>query len=689
MRFGWFFSSDRNLHSTSSLFFLTLPLSLSQLSSCKLRYRSIMEVLSFSFLALLLLKLVAAQSATDPIEVAALKKLVDYWDLGRSLNLTTDPCSQGAAWSSQDANPRVACDCVGTNCHITHLKIYALDITGEIPKELFELKQLMDLNLGQNVLSGPIPVEIGQLSNMQYLSLGINNLTGQVPSELGNLTKLKSLSFSSNNFSGHLPSDLRKLTSLEQLYIDSSGVSGPIPPELADLKSLQIIWASDNLFTGKLPAFLGNFTNLRNLRFQGTLLEGPIPSSFGALTKLEDLRISELTTEDSSLDFLENLTSLSILLLRNCWLTGKLPERLSTFSKLQILDLSFNKLTGQIPNSFQDFASLQYLFLGNNNLSGELPANIASPGLVALDVSFNHISGNLPLNSAKLGSSLNVVGTKINAISLQDKKAFEMLHCLQGNTKCSNENVASSFSIKCGGPDKTSASGIKFDDDSEILGAASLYTNTNYNWAVSNTGTFISNPKGPQYIARTDSQITGTLDSEIYKTARISASSLRYFGLNLKNGLYTVDLHFAEIAIEDSQSWRALGRRLFDVYIQGKRVLKDFNIEVEAGGSKRALVKTFNANVTNTIMEIHFFWAGRGTCCIPYQSTYGPLVTAIHASQVDVESSTGSDKKGVGKIVGIAVGSAAGLIVLASIFYVWWTKESSGHLRVNTDSPRK
>lgn len=153
MRFGWFFSSDRNLHSTSSLFFLTLPLSLSQLSSCKLRYRSIMEVLSFSFLALLLLKLVAAQSATDPIEglspvsrltfllslwnstvfgnwlfvwvplksVAALKKLVDYWDLGRSLNLTTDPCSQGAAWSSQDANPRVACDCVGTNCHITHL----------------------------------------------------------------------------------------------------------------------------------------------------------------------------------------------------------------------------------------------------------------------------------------------------------------------------------------------------------------------------------------------------------------------------------------------------------------------------------------------------------------------------------------------------------------------------------------
>lgn len=37
--------------------------------------------------------------------------------------------------------------------------------------------------------------------------------------------------------------------------------------------------------------------------------------------------------------------------------------------------------------------------------------------------------------------------------------------------------------------------------------------------------------------------------------------------------------------------------------------------------------------MTNGIMDVHFFWAGRGTCCIPYQSTYGPLVSAIHVSQ--------------------------------------------------------
>lgn len=129
-------------------------------------------------------------------------------------------------------------------------------------------------------------------------------------------------------------------------------------------------------------------------------------------------------------------------------------------------------------------------------------------------------------------------------------------------------SVAASFSVKCGGTEQISSSGIKFDDDSENLGAASMYMNSNYQWAVSTTGNFISNPKGPLYIAKTDTQITGTLDSELYKTARISPSSLRYYGLSLKNGKYTVELHFAEITMDDGQSWKGLGKRLFDIYIQ-------------------------------------------------------------------------------------------------------------------------
>lgn len=95
-----------------------------------------------------------------------------------------------------------------------------------------------------------------------------------------------------------------------------------------------------------------------------------------------------------------------------------------------------------------------------------------------------------------------------------------------------------------------------------------MYTSSNRQWAVSSTGNFISNPNGPQYITSTDTQIVGTLDSELYKTARISPSSLRYYGLGLRNGRYKIELHFAEIQMEDTRSWKGLGRRLFDIFIQ-------------------------------------------------------------------------------------------------------------------------
>lgn len=63
---------------------------------------------------------------------------------------------------------------------------------------------------------------------------------------------------------------------------------------------------------------------------------------------------------------------------------------------------------------------------------------------------------------------------------------------------------------------------------------------------------YVSNPNGPQYVAQTDSQITETLESELYKAGRILPSSLRYYGLGLKNGKYSVELHFAEIQMDYS-----------------------------------------------------------------------------------------------------------------------------------------
>ena len=63
--------------------------------------------------------------------------------------------------------------------------------------------------------------------------------------------------------------------------------------------------------------------------------------------------------------------------------------------------------------------------------------------------------------------------------------------------------------------------------------------------------------------------------------------------------------------------------------MQGRRVLKDFNIANEAQGVGKELIKEFPAHVSTNDLEIRFYWAGKGTTNIPYRSVYGPLISAI------------------------------------------------------------
>lgn len=62
-------------------------------------------------------------------------------------------------------------------------------------------------------------------------------------------------------------------------------------------------------------------------------------------------------------------------------------------------------------------------------------------------------------------------------------------------------------------------------------------------------------------------------------------------------------------------------------------MLKDFDILKETGGeSFSALSKTYKAQVSENYIEIHLFWAGKGTCCVPGPGIYGPTISAISAT---------------------------------------------------------
>lgn len=65
------------------------------------------------------------------------------------------------------------------------------------------------------------------------------------------------------------------------------------------------------------------------------------------------------------------------------------------------------------------------------------------------------------------------------------------------------------------------------------------------------------------------------------------------------------------------------------IFDQGRLVQKDFNIEDEAGGVNKPIVKPFIAEVFDNTLEIRFYWAGKGTNGIPVRGVYGPLISAI------------------------------------------------------------
>ncbi|KAK9937493.1 hypothetical protein M0R45_014277 [Rubus argutus] len=623
-----------------------------------------------------------SQVTTHPSEVRALNSVFHKWNISpkqKQWNISGDPCSGAAidnavTTSNEAYNPLIKCVCSNSTCHITELIVKALDVVGEIPEELWSLTFLINLDLRQNYLTGPLSPSIGNLTRMQFLSFTMNALSGEIPKELGKLTDLRSLAFSTNNFSGPLPPELGNLTNLEQIYIDSSGVSGAIPSTYAKLQNLVTVWASDNEFTGRIPDFIGNWSKLTALLFQGNSFEGPVPFTLSNLPSLTELRISDVKNANgsSSLGFLKNMTSLNILVLRNNNISDLIPSNIGEYQLLSQLDLSFNDISGQIPDSLFKLSSLSILFLGNNKLNGTLPT-YKSPSLLSVDLSYNNLVGSFPswVNEDQL--QLNLVANNFSIESSNNSVLPRGLNCLQKNFPCNRgPGIYYNFSIKCGGPQFKSSNQIVYEKENELLGPATYFVTDTNRWGVSNAGYF-SQGNDPHYTIFSSSQFKNTLDSELFQTARLSTSSLRYYGLGLENGNYTVNLQFAEQVILDSTTWKSNGRRVFDIYIQGILVFKDFDIRKEAGASLQALRKEYKAQVSENYLEIHLFWAGKGTCCVPVPGTYGPAISAISATpdfkpNVSNNPPTGKRKR-TWLIVGIVVGGGV-LILVMLVFYL-------------------
>ncbi|CAA6665681.1 unnamed protein product [Spirodela intermedia] len=594
-----------------------------------------------------------------PSLIEALKQIASKLKIPETLwNFSLNPCTQWIKINESFFNHHVYCQEITTTAtnattnttwHVVSIEIKAADLAGVLPEEFGKLSYLSFLDLSRNYISGSIPAANWTSLPLKNINVLANRISGTIPEEIGNIKTLESLFLESNMMQGPLPRSLGSLSNLKRLLLSCNNFSGELPETLGNLKNLTDIRLDGTEISGKIPSFIGNWTQLQRLDMQGTSLEGPFPPEFSSFQAIMELRVSDLKNTGGSFPPLEKLISLKELVLRNCSISGSIPGYIGLFTQLQILDLSFNNLTGEIPKSFENLGRLTTMYLTSNKLTGSIPEWIKSTRK-NMDISYNTFTdlSSAPPNCEQ--ESRNYVA------SFSSTTSDSIASCLKKDLPCDGTPKNYNLFINCGG-ESVIVDGNEYERDTSLEGKSKYFLSSSRKWAYSSTGYFIWAPDAP-FVEENASLFTMP-NTELYKTARLNPLSLKYYGLCLQPGNYTVKLHFAEIVFTPPPTFGSLGRRVFDVSIQGKQVLRDFNIVAAANGTGKGVIRNFTALVEVGTLEIHFVWSGKGTNSIPDRSLYGPLISAIS-----------TNKLSIGATVGIVVAST--VLVMLMIFGLVW-----------------
>ncbi|KAL1829621.1 hypothetical protein ACET3Z_008033 [Daucus carota] len=604
------------------------------------------------------------QEEIDALQEIASTMGATYWkfngDLCQIEIVGTTPTKPEGSESSVD------CECDfdnSTTCHVVRIVLKRYNLPGVLPPQLVKLHYLREVDFAYNYLSGTIPPEWGS-TQLTLISLLVNRLSGKIPKELGNITTLKYLTLEANEFSGTLPAEFQNLQNLETLMLSSNQFSGRLPATLAGLKNLTDFRINDNNFSGPIPEFIQSWNLLTRLEMCGSGLEGPIPSNISVLEKLIDLRITDIKSPIQQFPDLSRITGIIRLVLRSCNLSGEFPPYIWQMQLVEVVDASFNRLVGEIPNDISG-KSLRMVFLAGNMLSGNIPESILKDGF-SVDLSYNNFTWQGP-GQPTCRSNMNYY---INLF-----KSSSTGNPLRGILPCTEDltcpRYGCSLHVNSGGNDlqiKENSEKVLYEGDAEAEGGSARYYRSNNFWGFSSTGDYMddNNYQNTRYIKSLPS---ANNSPDLYTAARLSPLSLTYFRYCLQNGSYAVSLHFSEIQFTNDNSYSNLGKRIFNIYIQGELVEKDFNIEEEAGEAQRPVIKQYNASVTNNIIEIRFYWAGKGTTRVPSRGVYGPLISAISVNPNFGSCKTGGKKN---SNVYLIVGVAVFCVIALSITILWW-----------------
>ena len=289
------------------------------------------------------------------------------------------------------------------------LRLGSNGLTGSIPKNLYKLQLLTELELFANGLTGGIPSEIGELVHLRTLLLNHNSLTGSIPATLAKCINLEELDLSNNLLTGCIPEDLA-IQRLMIVNLSSNRLEGVVPLSFARCKLIKtflcdmIPYEEDEFYKtydwirshADISRNVGNTiqyeTAVRHVKENLVAFSAEMESDSDCF--IEWLDSEEINTWPGvCVDGTGNLRSLK---LSNTSLRGILSTDIEQLRTLVYLDLSSNALEGFIPDELTTLRSMKFLYLNNNAFEGSLPSALHHmTNLKTLHVGNNHLSGNL------------------------------------------------------------------------------------------------------------------------------------------------------------------------------------------------------------------------------------------------------------------------------------------------------
>lgn len=259
------------------------------------------------------------------------------------------------------------CEWMGISCNIdckvSEFTIYNNNLTGNLPKDLENFRNLEQLELGINYITGGLE-NLVNLDTLIHLDLSENIINDQLPS-FENLTSLRDMNFYQNKLYGTIPDSIGLARNIWYINLDYNQLSGTLPLSISNLN-------------------LTEFFLYRNIGMTGSVQY-----------------------------HFKDMAYLSWISLIGCSFSGPGPE-FHTRAPIWSLELTENKFGGPIPPSWGQLSSLTSLFISGNRFSSGLDILLRLQKLRYLYAGFNRFSGSIPLILTPELAYLNLAGNNFN-----------------------------------------------------------------------------------------------------------------------------------------------------------------------------------------------------------------------------------------------------------------------------------